>query len=230
MKHLNKNLYIWLLIIISALAYFLIYTLYPKGDSFVNVVKPLPIVVTIDAIITFIFIKFLWKWKCLYPWFVPFPDLNGTWDGGIMSTWADPITKERPEAIPVILTIKQSFISISCIVRTEETDSYSFISDFVINDEQQVLKLVYSYDSQPKKNVLERSQQHSGTTVLDIISKTKKRQLVGGYWTDRKTTGTLELKFLTKEHLDQFPKNMGKHPVGSLRENEKTNKTILNSL
>ena len=224
MKHLNKKIYLWLLVIISGLAYSVLYTLYPKSGSainFIDYMKPVPVVVLIDTVITFIFVKLLWKWKYFYPWLVPFPDLNGTWKGKIMSTWVDPITNERPDAIPVILTIKQSFTSISCIVRTEEMESFSFTSDFVINADNQVLKLVYSYDSVPKQTVQERSSQHCGTTVLNVISSTKKRELVREYWTGRKTTGTLEFTFWKKEYLDKFPKKIGKHPVGSIRKNEK---------
>jgi hypothetical protein len=221
MKHLNKKYYIWLLIIISALAYLIIYSILAKNENpIIGFIKPISYVVMFDTLFVFAFVKWFWKWNFLYPWLVPFPNLNGTWKGDILSTWIDPITKERPDPIPSILTIKQSFISISCIMRTEEMESFSFTSDFVIDIENQVLRLIYSYDSIPKQTVRERSPQHFGTMDFKVIYDSKK-ELIGNYWSGRKTTGSIDMKFWKKKQLEKYPKKIGKHPVSKLRGNEK---------
>jgi len=70
MKHLNKKFYLWFLVIVSGLVYLLLYTLYPKAGStanFIDYIKPIPAVVFIDTIISFVFVKFLWKWKYFFP-------------------------------------------------------------------------------------------------------------------------------------------------------------------
>ena len=146
-------------------------------------------------------------------------NLNGTWKGFIKSTWVDPKTNNRPQPIPVILTIKQSFLSISCVMRTQEMESYSFISGFVINQDNQILRLVYSYDSIPKQTVKDRSPQHFGTVIFNITNDDDK-ELIGEYWTGRKTTGTINLKFWKKEQLDKYPDNLGEHPVSKIRDEE----------
>src|SRR5712692_9248979 len=53
-------------------------------------VKKLPDVVTIYVIFSFIFTKWLWRWSIFQGWLVPFPDLQGTWEGELKSTWKDP--------------------------------------------------------------------------------------------------------------------------------------------
>jgi len=144
-KHLNLSHYLWALLGISAITFLIILIAQPLPEySLFNLAKVLPTVVTIDTIIIGLFSKYLWKWRIFKGWLVPFPNLNGTYKGTIQTTWIDPKTNERPSLIPAILTISQSFFSISCVMRTQEMTSSSFISDFILNEENQVKKLSYS--------------------------------------------------------------------------------------
>src|SRR3712207_1102068 len=54
------------------------------------------------------FVLYGWKWRIFRTWLVPYPDLNGTWQGTIQTTWVDPQTGQPPGPIPVILSIKQT--------------------------------------------------------------------------------------------------------------------------
>ena len=58
-------------------------------------------------------------------WLVSFPDLRGTWQGELETTWKDPRTGKIPGPIAVILVIKQSFGAIKCAMYTRESESYS---------------------------------------------------------------------------------------------------------
>ena len=51
-----------------------------------------------------------------------FPDLTGTWEGTLVSTWIDPATSKPPSAIAAELWIRQGFFSMSIKMRTEEFD------------------------------------------------------------------------------------------------------------
>jgi hypothetical protein len=164
-----------------------------------------------------IFSKYLWKSWIFRKWLILIPNLNGTWKGQIVSTWVDPITNARPAPIPAILTIHQSLFKISCVMRTEEMTSTSFIADFVLDDDSQTKKLCYSYNSNPKQTVIERSPQHLGTMVFDINQRTRP-SLCGEYWSGRKTTGNIEVEFWKKEKLNCFPKSLKNgHPVSQVR-------------
>ena len=167
--------------------------------SFINVLKLIPKVVSADVAFIGVFSLYLWKWKIFKGWLVPFPNLNGTWKGIIHTTWIDPKTNERPAPIPAIVTIHQSFTKISCVMRTAEMNSRSIISDFVLDKDNQLKRLFYSYNSNPIQTVKERSPQHYGTMVFDIIEKPE-RKLVGEYWTGRKTTGQVEAIFWARKN------------------------------
>ena len=202
----------------SAVVYAILLLVYPSPDENARFhhFKLVSTIVTCDLVLLGLFVKFIWKWKIFYNWLVPFPNLNGTWKGYIVSTWIDPETGEKPDPIPVVLSIRQTFSNVSCVMRTKEMQSYSFVSGFVINEESQILRLVYSYDSIPNQNVKERSPQHFGTVVLNVLTQDK-RELTGEYWTGRKTIGSINLEYWKEEVIDRYPEELGDHPVSKSR-------------
>ena len=220
MKNINTKIGLYLLLAVSFLLFYGIY--YIHGLSVFNlktILQILPKVVLIDLVLYGFFVSFLWKLPIFKHWLVPFPSLNGTWKGKIYTTWVDPKTDERAEPIPAILTIKQSFLRVSCVMRTAEMTSRSLVSGFVLDKADQLERLVYTYDSNPIETVRERSPQHCGTMIFDIVREQKKNILAGGYWTGRKTTGTIEMCFWKKKRIDYYPKEVGTHPVSEVREN-----------
>ena len=104
-----------------------------------------------------LFVTHGWRWGIFRRWLVPFPDLNGTWQGTIQTTWKNPQSGNVPGPIPVILTIKQSFIHISCVMRTAEMTSRSYLADFWLDGDEQIRKLGYSYHSTSLPSVADRS-------------------------------------------------------------------------
>lgn len=223
MRNVNLKYSLCLLVGISVLTFFALVK-FQKIESldFISGLKLIPKIVSIDLLFVAAFSSYLWHWEIFHNWLVPFPNLNGTWRGSIQTTWVDPVSNERPAPIPTILTIKQSFFKISCVMRTAEMTSRSIMADFVLDKDNQVKKLSYTYDSNPIATVKERSQQHLGTMIFDIIEKPKLK-IEGEYWTGRKTTGHIEMTFWKKEKLDHYPKELGTHPVRELRnDNNKT--------
>jgi hypothetical protein len=183
MKNINWKLAIWIVLSI-AFAVFLI-------SCFIihkNILQSLSSSVTITTFIIGLFCECLWKCKVFKKWLVLVPDLNGNWEGFIRSDWVEP--KINP--IKTSLSIKQSLFHISCVMSTKEMKSNSgIIAGFKIDTENQTLKLSYIYHSKPNANVREKSPMHYGAVIFDIEDDNTK--LSGNYWTDRKTTGTIEL-------------------------------------
>ena len=202
LNYLNKKLYIWIFVIISISVYLIASLFFPiLESSLFGYFRLISIVVTIDGIFIWLFTKYFWKWHLLYDWLVPFPNLNGIWKGELISTWKDPNTGQAINPIPTTLTIKQSFLSIHCVMRTKDINSESLVCSFDIDKDRQKLKLIYSYDGNPKLTVRDKSPRHFGTAMFDI-EVIKNKKLIGSYWTDRKTTGEINLCFFKKERLD----------------------------
>jgi len=66
--------------------------------------------------------------------------------------------------------------------------------------------------SEPVPSIAHRSAPHHGTIVFEIVGEPVEK-LKGAYWTARKTTGEVVLKFREKKRLDEFPSELGAHPV-----------------
>jgi len=166
-------------------------------------IRKLPSVVSIDLLLWVVFAKYLWKLTIFQGWLVRVPVLEGSWRGLLLSTWKESEQKE----IPILLVIRQTLLKIYCTMYSEEMNSRSSVSEFLIDKEAGTKKLVYSYTSTPNVNVRERSVVHQGTTSLDYITNPE-RKLVGEYWTNRRTTGQLELSFYSTELLEGFPNEL----------------------
>ena len=133
MKSLNYNLFLYGLLGISVALWFIIaHFTGTQIRTFLDAIKILPTVVTCDLLIIAFFYKWAWKWPIFQGWLVPFPNLSGTWEGHILTTWVNPETGSCPGEIPAMLTIRQTFQKVSCILRTMEMTSYSFSEEFIL--------------------------------------------------------------------------------------------------
>lgn len=214
MKNLNMKLFLYLLGGFSAIVLF-VAALVQGFDlgNFLDVLRLIPIVATADGIAYFVFVAWLWRWKHLQGWLIPFPDLNGTWQGHIQTNWKG-AEGNTPNPIPAILTIKQRFGRMSCVMRTAEMESHSYLEGFCIDKDSQVRRLCYSYTSRPKTALRDRSTPHDGTMLFNIIGKpVHKLKLEGEYWTQRQTSGTVTLTFRTRDLFDEIPSDLQEHPV-----------------
>ena len=215
MANLNIKYFVYILIAISAMFWLILATVEGIDLSQATALfSALPHVVTADLFCISLFVKWLWKWKRLQGWLVPFPNLNGTWIGTIRSNWVNPETGEMIPPIPATIGIKQSFFKISCVVRTDEMRSDSYTEGFRIDPDRQIKQLIYTYSSRPRPAVSDRSSPHDGSVVLDVVENPV-RKLIGRYWTERQTTGEMDFEFSEKKVLDLLPSELQRHPLQS---------------
>lgn len=167
-------------------------------------VKKLPDVVTIFVIISFAFTKWFWRWYTFKGWLVKVPDLQGTWEGELQSTWENPGTKQRIPPLRLILVIRQTFSTISCTMFTNESESYSRAAQIGVDEETGAISLSYNYTNRSKANIRDRSPIHDGAAHLKVVT-VPSRMLEGEYWTGRRTTGQVTLTFHSCQLLESFP-------------------------
>lgn len=179
-----------------------------------GLIRLLPTVVSVDAVILFVFSAWVWRWRILRNWLVLVPDLRGTWRGEVQSTYVDPETGLQASPIAVIATVEQSLFSVSCVFITAEMTSHSYAAGFHIDRQQQVLQFCYSYTSRTDPRVRSRSEMHDGTQVLDIIEDEPPR-LEGAYWTQRKTTGFVRLVRQSRRLIPPIDRSYLAHPLSS---------------
>jgi hypothetical protein len=192
-SNLNKKLFTWLLVGISVLVWVALACVRSVASTdLTGLLKLFPMVVAVDCMVIGLFVKWFWKWHMLYPWLVPFPNLNGIWSGEIRSSYKDPTTCETRPAFGATLSVRQTFVEISCAMETAEMRSFSALCGFDLNSDKQQRQLAYIYCSRPKLSIADRSPMHDGAVVFDIMGDPPTK-LSGRYWTTRGSTGNIEL-------------------------------------
>lgn len=148
-----------------------------------------PSVLGFFALFRTTFDKYLWR-KILIRKVIGIttPDLNGTWNGQLLSSHSD-------HSLPVdaTLTIIQTWTSIQISLETSTSLSQSQVASFE-TDRNIERTLTYQYLSEPKPGAIETMQTHRGTAELRI--KNNGALLEGDYYTGRGrlTFGTLNFK------------------------------------
>ena len=168
-----------------------------------SAVKQIPQAISVYALVGIVFTKWIWRWKIFQRWLIKIPDLQGTWRGELKSDWIDPATGKNVTPIPIVLVVRQTFSSISCMLMTEESISYSTTANINYISGGEDLYLTYNYTNRPKMTIRDRSAIHDGAAILKII-KTPFFSLEGEYWTSRKTRGEMVLIFKSKSPLEKF--------------------------
>lgn len=148
-----------------------------------SVISNISTAMSITTIGILVYCNYLWK-------YIPesiskLPKLFGTWEGVIKSSY-DGFNKEFRFKIIIKQTLLNTYINFL----SEESDSNS-VSCELIKDNKNDYILIYSYCNEPHQDVKYRSQIHYGTAKLNIIND---KELKGGYFTDRRTIGVMELK------------------------------------
>jgi hypothetical protein len=145
--------------------------------------------------------KVIWH----FPWIqklkaVP-RDIRGTWKGRLNSQWIDEATGRPPEEKDVFLVVRQDASTVSVVLLTEESRSYSSLAEVV--EDRTAAMLHYFYLNRPQSRVENRSRIHPGAASLDLIGRPVTR-LSGRYWTDRNSRGELEFSEKQLAYVDGF--------------------------
>lgn len=137
--------------------------------------------ISIIAVLSTIYVKWLWKYKYLN--FAKIPVLKSKYTGKIR--YNHNLGNGEKE---VTVTIKQTLLSVSVHLSTEINRS-STISSEIIEDHDSKY-LIYTYLTNPNATVNQENPMQYGTAKLcidDLLT------IKGNYWTDRQTIGEIEL-------------------------------------
>jgi hypothetical protein len=169
-------------------------------------IKKLPDVVTIFVVVSFVFTKWMWRWRIFTykNWLVQVPYIQGTWAGDLQSTWVNPETGQCIPSLKMILVIRQTFTTVSCTLFTKESESFSRAAQLAVEKETGLVSLSYNYTNRSKADIRHRSPIHDGAAHLRVVTLPL-RMLEGEYWTGRCTTGTMKLHFSSDQLLESFP-------------------------
>jgi hypothetical protein len=165
--------------------------------------KPFATTVSVLSIVLLIFDKWAWKWPVLKGWLVDQPNLHGTWKAVLKSDWVDPATGRQIAPIECVMAIRQTYSRFSARLFTRESSSY-LVAHKIEKHNDGVFQLFGTYQNTPDITLRgQRSEIHYGALVLELRGDPPK-SLVGHYWTDRGTKGSLELSDRMAKILDGY--------------------------
>jgi SMODS-associating 2TM, beta-strand rich effector domain len=205
MRSIKTEAFLWVEIVVF-LAVWVIILVATGTDLKINIeaVKKLPDAMTAFIIVRFVFTKWLWRLRIFNGWLVPFPDLQGTWEGTVSSTWKNPTTGIGIEPIAIVIVIRQTFSSIHCTLFSKESDSFSTVAQITVEEDSKAIYVNYNYANHPRATLRERSQIHDGAAKLRVIGEPERR-LEGEFWTSRCTAGDIRVRFSSKKLVEKFP-------------------------
>lgn len=87
------------------------------------------------------------------------------------------------------LTVSQTFLNVSVVFKTDESNSRCMLASF--SKVQGQIYLIYIYQNEPRAEIQDKSPIHYGTTMLNVSDPSK---LEGNYYNGRKYRGSMILE------------------------------------
>jgi hypothetical protein len=149
----------------------------------------------------------LWRQPWLHGWFVKRPDLRGTWRVELHSSYVLPETNERGPIIVCYMGVNQTLSILRMHLMTHESESW-FIADHVRpSPNGNGFQVIGVYTNEPNVHLRDEriSEMHQGAIIIETHGPgLRPTSLTAKYWTDRKTTGTMDFTKRIDEVCTRF--------------------------
>lgn len=201
-----ERLHISIFLTIAALVWLIVLLL--QGTT-VTLAHARPFSAVVGALVLFGvgFEYWLWRLPFLHGWFVNRPDLRGTWRVELKSNFVRPETEERVPMIVCYMGVKQSLSKLQMHLITPESESW-FIADHVRHSPNgSGFQVIGVYTNEPNVHLRDEriSEIHQGALVIETHGEgVRPATLTAKYWTDRKTTGTMNFTSRLKQVYTRF--------------------------
>ena len=169
--------------------------------------RPFSIVVSSLVGLGLIFEFLLWHRPWLHGWLVKRPDLRGTWRIELQSSYVRPETNERVPMIVCYMGVKQTLSILQMHLMTPESESW-FIADHVRpSPSGNGFQVIGVFTNEPNVHLRDKriSEMHQGAVIIETHGPgLRPTTLTAKYWTDRKTTGTMDFTKRIDEACTRF--------------------------
>jgi len=149
-----------------------------------------------------VFDRWLWKLSAFKGWLVKTPDIAGTWRASLRTTWTSAGSTGPEPPIEGFLAVHQTFTSLRMRLMTSQSVSH-LLGAQVTRAADGSCTIAVVYRNEPSIAKRGSSPIHHGAMLLYVPSR-KGAAIKGTYWTDRATSGDIELSDRAKEIIDDF--------------------------
>jgi hypothetical protein len=186
-----RKIHLSLILIIGAILWGILLIISGIAVSF-DWLRPLTIVSGILLLIIGIFDRWLWRLPICRGWLVKRPNINGTWQVELISSWIDPNIGQPIPPIKGYMTIWQTYSFLNMRLLTVESKS-TLIGSEIVSDKDDTYRIAAIYENEPKQMVRNISTIHRGGFLLQCTGLSP-TTINGNYWTDRGTKGDIEMR------------------------------------
>lgn len=169
--------------------------------------QPFSIVVSSLVGAGVLFESVLWRQPLLHGWFVKRPDLRGTWRVNLQFSHARPETNERVPMIACYMGVKQTLSKLQMHLMTLESESWLIADHIRPSPSGHGFQIIGVYTNEPNVHLRDEriSEMHQGAIIIETHGPSlRPTTLTAKYWTDRKTTGTMEFTARIDELCTRF--------------------------
>ena len=118
--------------------------------------RPFSTVVGVLLLLLVAFDLWAWRLRFLQGWFVPRPDIRGTWRVELRTDWKDPTTGGVVAPITAYLVVRQTYSTLSLRMLTPESSSELAAAE-ISKAADGTYRLAAVYRNEPKLSVRDRS-------------------------------------------------------------------------
>jgi len=213
-----ERLHITAFVVIAALVWLIVLFFQGTPVSLAHA-RPFSVVVSSLVGLGLLFELVLWRLPWLHGWFVRRPDLRGTWCVELQSSYIRPTECPRDgcaeqlskgERVPMIVCymgVKQTLSKLQMHLMTPESESW-FIADHVRpSPNGNGFQVIGGYTNEPNIHLRDEriSEMHQGAIIIETHGPgLRPATLTAKYWTDRKTTGTMDFTARVDEIFTRF--------------------------
>lgn len=148
----------------------------------------------------YLFDRFIWPcrvrgWCLFHGWLIARPDIRGTWEVELHSSWVDPETGRPAPPVRCFFGVRQTCTSLEMHLMTPESESWLQAHRFLPSSRTHGYQLAAVYTNQPDAFLRGvRSEIHHGAFLLEFQGADPSRpdSFSGEYWTDRSTKGQIK--------------------------------------
>lgn len=152
----------------------------------------------------FIFKHWAWYWPVVH-FLTKTPHLSGTWIGTLRSDYIHEGETAPRGPIDAVLVVTQSADELNVRQYTKESSSTTVAASVTAESGDKFI-LATVFMNEPDIELQQtRSPMHYGATRLAVEGSPRSpEQMVGNYWTARKTSGSLEFQFVSRDRAHSF--------------------------
>ncbi len=169
--------------------------------------RPFSIVVSSLVALGILFEFLLWRQPWLHGWFVKRPNLRGTWRVELQSSYVRPETHEQVPIIVCYMGVKQTLSKLQMHLMTPESESWFIASHIRPSPNGAGYQVLGVYTNEPNVHLRDEriSEMHQGAIIIETHGPGRRpNALSAKYWTDRKTTGTMDFTTRVEDVYTRF--------------------------